>query len=92
MKYLICYDISEPKRLYRVAKGLNGMGYRVQKSFFTCELSKDEYTTIKDLLLNYIDEKEDRLAIYKVCDRCAEGGYYLGCSISQFFADNYQIL
>lgn len=92
MKYLICYDISKPKRLYRIAKELNAMGYRVQKSFFTCELSKQEYDKVRDVLVKWMDQSEDKLAIYKVCDRCASGGYYLGCSISQFFTDNYWIL
>lgn len=92
MQYLFCYDIAEPKRLYRIAKELNAMGYRVQKSFFTCGLSNEEFDRIKTALLSWIDEKEDKLAIYKVCDRCADGGYYLGCDINQFFSKSYMVL
>lgn len=92
MKYLICYDISDPKRLHEISSYLNKKGYRVQKSIFTCNLEYDEYMTLKNDLIKVIDINSDRLAIYKVCENCAKSGFYLGCDIDSFFKEDYLVL
>jgi CRISPR-associated protein Cas2 len=38
-RYLIAYDISEPKRLRRIIKIMEGAGQRLQYSVFLCDLS-----------------------------------------------------
>ncbi|MBN1296311.1 CRISPR-associated endonuclease Cas2 [bacterium] len=38
--YLVAYDISEDKRLRRVAKVMEEYGSRIQYSVFRCELTK----------------------------------------------------
>jgi CRISPR-associated protein Cas2 len=37
--YVICYDITEPKRWRRVYKKLKGYGRRLQYSIFRCRLT-----------------------------------------------------
>lgn len=92
MDYFICYDIHSPKRLTSIAKILDRYGFRVQKSFFACELSDDEIKKVRDVLLNKMKVEEDRVAIYPVCKKCREKGQYFGCDADSFFEKPYQIL
>lgn len=92
MKYIVSYDIADPKRLYRIAKELNKNGFRVQKSFFSCDLDQNEFVKMKAILLSHLDEKVDKLAIYKLCEKCASDGTYIGCTITQFFESSYWVL
>ena len=41
MRYLVSYDISDPKRLRKVARSLEGFGVRLQYSVFECPLDDD---------------------------------------------------
>ena len=41
MIYFISYDVSNPKRLNKVAKTLENFGIRIQFSFFECEMEKE---------------------------------------------------
>ncbi len=38
IRYLVSYDICDPKRLRRVARALEGFGVRLQYSVFECPL------------------------------------------------------
>ncbi len=67
---MFCYDISSAKRLRKVAKILENYGLRIQKSFFQCEMSKDEMNRLKDLLLKVINSRKDSLFIYPLCEDC----------------------
>lgn len=46
-RYLVAYDIRDPKRLRQVAKTLEGFGTRVQYSVFICDLSSQELTMMR---------------------------------------------
>ncbi|MGB4269623.1 MAG: CRISPR-associated endonuclease Cas2 [Spirochaetota bacterium] len=70
MKYLICYDICNPKRLTRVAKQLERMGIRVQYSFFNVELDDEMLDKLLQILMNLIDTKEDKIYVYPICTDC----------------------
>ena len=41
MRYLVIYDITDDRRLRRIARTLRSYGIRVQKSAFECELSEE---------------------------------------------------
>lgn len=41
-RYLIAYDIADPKRLRRVCKVMEGYGDRLQYSVFVCDLNPTE--------------------------------------------------
>jgi len=76
--YMFCYDIRDPKRLRKVAKKLESFGLRIQKSFFQCEISRDEKERLREILLSLIDEREDSLIIYHLCDHCVLGAEKIG--------------
>ncbi len=52
--YVVVYDITDPRRLYRVARTLNRYGLRVQKSVYECDIDDRRYrelcTKLKSLL------------------------------------------
>jgi CRISPR-associated protein Cas2 len=70
MIYLICYDISHPRRLQRVAKILENHGIRVQYSFFQCDMPKLKVNKLKSKILKVIDLKKDSFYIYPLCEAC----------------------
>ena len=71
MLTVVAYDITEPKRLARVAKVCEDYGVRVQYSVFECRLDEDEFTDFWLKLLEEIDDDEDRMVAYKIDARCA---------------------
>ena len=61
MIYFISYDVSNPKRLNKVAKMLENFGIRIQFSFFECEMEKEQLEKLKSSLLEILDKKQDSL-------------------------------
>ncbi len=72
MLTVVAYDITDPKRLARVAKVCEGYGVRVQYSIFECRLDEDGFADFWLKLLEEIDEDEDRMVAYKIDARCAK--------------------
>lgn len=72
MLTLLAYDISDQKRLARVARVCEDFGVRVQYSVFECRLEEAEFTEFWLRLLSKIDEEEDRIVAYKIDARCAK--------------------
>jgi CRISPR-associated protein Cas2 len=72
MLTLVAYDVTDPKRLHRVAKICEDYGVRVQYSVFECFLEEAEFEEFWLSLLDEIDESEDRLVAYKIDARCAK--------------------
>lgn len=66
MLILLGYDISNPKRLSKVAKTCEDFGLRVQYSFFECYLEESEFEDLWLQLLELIDDQEDRLVAYRL--------------------------
>lgn len=67
--YVVCYDITEPKRWRKVYTKLNGYGRRLQYSIFRCRLTKIEVEKLRWELEKELT-KEDKLLILNVCERC----------------------
>lgn len=73
MLIIVTYDVSTEtragrKRLRRVAKVCEGMGQRVQKSVFECQVNEVQYEQLERRLLAEIDEKEDNLRFYRLTE------------------------
>lgn len=74
---LITYDINitdaaGARRLRRVARHCVNYGVRVQNSVFECQVDAAQYTKLKHLLLQEIDEEKDSLRFYSL------GNHYRG--------------
>ena len=65
MKCLIAYDISEPKRLRRVAKTLEKYGIRIEKSVFTCDLAPSKITKLCGEL-HKCSKHEDTILLFQL--------------------------
>jgi CRISPR-associated protein Cas2 len=62
--YLVCYDITDPKRLARVYKFMRGKGIHLQYSVFYCTLTWPQLLALKENLSHLIDEEDDDVRIY----------------------------
>jgi CRISPR-associated protein Cas2 len=60
-RYLVSYDICEPKRLRRVARVLEGFGVRLQYSVFECPLDEMRLVQAKAALSDVINHDEDQV-------------------------------
>lgn len=62
-RYIVAYDICEPKRLRKVHKKMQGYGTRLQYSVFFCRLSRSERIGLEASLADLINQAEDRVLI-----------------------------
>lgn len=79
--YLVGYDISEPKRLRKVAKIVSGFGSRVQYSFYHCFMSNAQKKRMKILLEKEIIENEDQVIILPVTNNQLKEMEFIGFKI-----------
>lgn len=69
LRYLIAYDIRNPKRLIRVHRFLRREGMPVQYSVFTAQLTQRKLDRVRDGLQSIIDERADDVRIYPLPSR-----------------------
>lgn len=61
LRYLVSYDICNPKRLRHVARTLEGFGVRLQYSVFECPLDDMRMATLKAELHPLLKHDEDQV-------------------------------
>lgn len=66
--YLIAYDIPNDKRRSKIHKILCGFGEWTQYSVFECFLDKRELVLLRAKIQQIIDDGEDSLRIYPICE------------------------
>ena len=66
--YLIMYDITDPKRLKKVAKYLEGYAYRVQLSVFESRMDEATYRKMRRGLARLVDDMFDTVLFFPLCD------------------------
>lgn len=62
-RYVVSYDVSEPKRLRRVHKLMKGYGIPLQYSVFQCDLSQSERILLIEALMPTINHREDQVML-----------------------------
>lgn len=70
--YLVCYDISDPKRLRKVARCCEDFGYRKQKSVFLCRVSATDFVRLRSRLYDLINLDEDQVLFIPMTNSCLE--------------------
>ncbi|NUM35038.1 MAG: CRISPR-associated endonuclease Cas2 [Candidatus Brocadiae bacterium] len=80
--YLIGYDISNEKRLTKVAKIVQGFGTRVQYSFFHCFLSEKQKRQLKSRLKKTINQNQDQIIILPITQKQLQEIEILGYKIN----------
>lgn len=79
MFYLVCFDIVDDRKRYRVVKALKGYGVRVQKSVFECpDLNEEKLLRLIHTIEDIIDQTEDSVRFYPLCRRCYSGIEFTG--------------
>ncbi len=73
MLVIVCYDVNTGdaagrRRLRRVAKACEGVGQRVQKSVFECQVDLAGLEALERKLLGQIDLGHDCLRLYRMAD------------------------
>ncbi len=61
IRYLVSYDITDPKRLRQVARSLEGFGVRLQYSVFECPLDDLRLAKLKAELQSLLDHAQDQV-------------------------------
>ena len=70
MIHLVAYDIAQEKRLNAVARVCEDFGIRIQKSLFVCNLGSADFVRLWQRLAALIDDEEDRIVDYPICETC----------------------
>ncbi len=73
MLIVVTYDVSTEtregrRRLRHIAQACKNFGQRVQYSVFECTVTAMQYEELRRRLLSIIEEKEDRLRIYRLTE------------------------
>ncbi len=59
--YIVCYDISDPKRLRDVFKTMRDWGDHIQLSVFECRLTRSDLVTMRGELSEIVHHGEDQV-------------------------------
>ena len=90
--WLIIYDISNPRRLQRVAKVISQYGLRVQKSVFEAD-TNDGIIDILQKKLERIIKETDFIAIIPLCEQDWQKAEKYGAMVqSNYINGKYEIL
>jgi CRISPR-associated protein Cas2 len=70
---LVCYDVNTEtregrRRLRRIAKACEGVGQRVQKSVFECQVDLAQMEALERRLVDLMDVEHDCLRLYRMAD------------------------
>ncbi len=79
MFFLVCFDIVDDRKRYRVVKILKEHGFRVQKSVFECSrISEEQFLKMKHRIEERIDHGDDTVRYYFICRHCLSKMEYSG--------------
>ena len=70
--WIVAYDISDPKRLRKVATTCEDFGLRKQYSVFLCRLSATDFVRLRNRLYDLIDLREDQVLFIPLCGKCVQ--------------------
>jgi CRISPR-associated protein Cas2 len=71
MRTVICFDVSDDRKRYRLVKVLLGCAERVQKSVFEArKLNEAAFLRLRSRAERIIDPKTDSLRYYRLCAAC----------------------
>jgi CRISPR-associated protein Cas2 len=66
-RFILCYDISDEKRLAKIAKIIERISLRIQRSIYYFEdMSEAEIVKSIDKALSIMDKEKDDLRIYRI--------------------------
>jgi CRISPR-associated protein Cas2 len=72
-RYLLAYDIREPRRLRRVHRLAKDFGEPLQYSLFVCDLTRVELSRLKGQLYDAMKTTEDSVSIFDLGPPASRG-------------------
>ncbi len=66
LRYLLTYDIRDPKRLRKVHKLAKAWGEPLQYSVFVCDLTRMELTEMRAALIDQMNLDEDSVSYFEL--------------------------
>lgn len=72
-RYLVAYDIREPKRLRNVHAKMKAFGYPLQYSVFICDLDAIEKVGMREAMGLRMNLREDSLVLVDLGDPAVRG-------------------
>ncbi len=79
IRYVITYDVEDDRLRNRIAKVLEGTGFRVQKSVFECMLDGRELDRLVRRLGRLVEGSTGAdVRVYRVCASCFAASFGLG--------------
>jgi CRISPR-associated protein Cas2 len=76
--WICCYDISDQKRLRKVARCCEDFGVRKQFSVFLCRLNATDFVRLKSRLYDLVNLTEDQVLFIPLCGKCVQAIEALG--------------
>lgn len=84
MRIVISYDISDDRRRSKIARILEGHGYRVQYSVFECDLDQKSLNALKKRLRALVKaDQMESVRFYPLYSECAANVQVLGKDLRQ---------
>jgi CRISPR-associated protein Cas2 len=65
-RYIVCYDVREPKRLRKTHDTMLGYGDPIQYSVFLCDLSRGELVLMEGALSSVANLSEDAVHVIEL--------------------------
>lgn len=72
-RFLVAYDIRDPKRLREVHSGMKRFGYPLQYSVFICDLDAIEKLGLREVIGARMNQKVDSLVLVDLGDPSTRG-------------------
>jgi len=72
-RYLVAYDIRDPKRLREVHSGMKRFGYPLQYSVFICDLDPMEKISLREVIGRRMNQREDSVVLVDLGDPESRG-------------------
>ena len=73
-RYIVSYDIADPKRLRQVAKTVEGFGRRLQFSVFECPLDPTRLEKLKAKLQSILNREHDQILFIDLGSNTTQNG------------------
>ena len=68
--WIVCYDITNEKRLRKIATCMKGFGEKKQKSVFECWLDDALLKEMFQEVQKHLQQPPDSFRCYQICDKC----------------------
>lgn len=72
-RYLVAYDIRDPKRLRELHSGMKRFGYPLQYSVFICDLDVIEKISLRETIGARMNQRVDSLVVVDLGDPQSRG-------------------